>query len=59
MFADRKHMTSITAIPDGRDLTAKERRLVEWLLDHGSGKEKGTSLMSPLSQFASIARLRV
>ena len=29
-------MTSITAIPDDRDLTAKERRLVEWLLDHGS-----------------------
>ncbi len=29
-------MTSITSIPDDRDLTAKERLLVEWLLDHGS-----------------------
>lgn len=29
-------MTSITAIPDDRDLTARERLLVEWLLEHGT-----------------------
>ena len=29
-------MTSTTAIPDDRELTAKERRLVEWLLDRSS-----------------------
>ena len=29
-------MTLTTAIPDDRDLTAKERLLVQWLLDHGS-----------------------
>jgi len=26
----------MTAIPDDRDLTTKERLLVEWLLDHGT-----------------------
>ncbi|MDA7859041.1 hypothetical protein N9Z53_01990 [Mariniblastus sp.] len=31
-------MTSTTSIPDDRELTAKERRLVEWLLDHSSAE---------------------
>ena len=30
----------MTAIPDDRDLSAKERRLVEWLLDHGASDAK-------------------
>lgn len=33
-------MTSTTAIPDDRELTANERYLVEWLLDHGSMDSK-------------------